>query len=127
MRAGVLFRNGRVASEPYVRHQDLTRSERADARRRMREWQEPHLVGGDTTRYTPDLQDWGPIVVPPDSLFMLGDNRDVSYDGRFWGFVPRANVRGTPLWIYFSYDPDAAAHPPQLFAIRWGRLGTRPH
>ena len=126
MRAGVLFRNGRVAPEPYVRHQDLTSTESTETRRRMRQWQEAHLIGSDSSHYAPDLQDWGPIVVPPESLFVLGDNRDVSYDGRFWGFLPRANVRGTPLWIYFSYDPEAGARPPQVFAIRWRRLGTRP-
>ena len=36
---------------------------------------------------------------------MMGDNRDSSYDGRYWGFLPRANVRGRPLVVYFSYDP----------------------
>ena len=125
MRAGVLFRNGQVAAEPFVRHQDLARSESTETRRRMRLWQERYLVG-DSMHYAPDLQDWGPIVVPSDALFVLGDNRDVSYDGRFWGFLPRANVRGTPLWVYFSYDPETGARLPQFFAIRWHRLGTRP-
>lgn len=126
MRDRVLFRNGHPVSEPYVRHQDPTRSESTETRQEMRRWQVPHLVGVDPNRYTPDLQEWGPIVVPADSLFVLGDNRDDSNDGRFWGFLPRAKVRGTPLWIYFSYDPGRGGRFPQLTAIRWGRLGARP-
>ena len=59
------------------------------ARRRCAQWQVQHLAGDDPRSYNPDLQDWGPIVVPPDSFFMMGDNRDHSYDGRYWGFLPR--------------------------------------
>jgi signal peptidase I len=46
----------------------------------------------------------GEIVVPPDSFFAMGDNRDSSLDSRYWGFVPRANIIGKPLIIYWSYD-----------------------
>jgi signal peptidase I len=42
--------------------------------------------------------------VPPDSLFVLGDNRDNSEDSRYWGFVPRQYVTGKPLCVYWSYD-----------------------
>lgn len=52
---------------------------------------EHHRAGGD-------------IVVPPDSYFAMGDNRDSSLDSRYWGFVPRANVIGKPLIVYWSYD-----------------------
>jgi signal peptidase I len=44
------------------------------------------------------------VVVPPGHYFALGDNRDQSSDSRYWGFVPRENVVGTPLFIYWSYD-----------------------
>lgn len=44
------------------------------------------------------------IVVPPDSYFAMGDNRDSSLDSRYWGFVPRPNIIGKPLIIYWSYD-----------------------
>ena len=47
------------------------------------------------------------IVVPPESYFAMGDNRDVSYDSRFWGFIPRENVIGRPLFIYWSFDTPA--------------------
>lgn len=46
----------------------------------------------------------GEVVVPPDFVFAMGDNRDNSSDSRFWGFVPRRNVIGKPLIIYWSYD-----------------------
>lgn len=46
----------------------------------------------------------GDIVVPPDSYFAMGDNRDSSLDSRYWGFVPRDNIIGKPLIIYWSYD-----------------------
>jgi signal peptidase I len=46
----------------------------------------------------------GEIVVPPDCYFAMGDNRDSSLDSRYWGFVPRANIIGKPLLVYWSYD-----------------------
>jgi len=73
----------------------------------------------------PALDDWGPLVVPPGHLFMLGDNRYDSKDGRYWGFVPRENVRGRPVFVYYSYRADESTRPlPFLTDIRWGRIGT---
>jgi signal peptidase I len=46
----------------------------------------------------------GEVVVPPGSYFAMGDNRDSSFDSRYWGFVPRENIIGKPLIIYWSYD-----------------------
>jgi signal peptidase I len=46
----------------------------------------------------------GEVVVPPDSFFAMGDNRDNSLDSRYWGFVPRGNIIGKPLIIYWSYN-----------------------
>ena len=74
---------------------------------------------------TPTLDDWGPLVVPANRLFMLGDNRYDSKDGRYWGFVPRENVRGRPVFVYYSYRADDSDRPlPFLTDIRWGRIGT---
>jgi signal peptidase I len=126
MQAGKLYRNGKPVDEPYVRHDIPTKSESPEYRLKMRAWQVKHLIKHDPSTYNPDLQDWGPIVVPPDSFFMMGDNRDLSYDGRYWGFLPRQNVRGTPLVIYYSYDPSSWKVFPALTAIRWDRLLSRP-
>jgi signal peptidase I len=46
----------------------------------------------------------GEVIVPPDALFVMGDNRENSEDSRFWGFVPREYVVGKPLVVYWSYD-----------------------
>ena len=46
----------------------------------------------------------GEVVVPPNSVFAMGDNRDDSLDSRYWGFVPRENIVGTPLIIYWSFE-----------------------
>ena len=54
-----------------------------------------------------------PATVPPDSYFVMGDSRDNSRDSRYWGFVPRENIIGKPLIIYWSYDAttEALANP----------------
>jgi signal peptidase I len=126
MENGELFRNGERVHEPYAVHTDPTRTEDPIQRAKMREWQLPHLVNRDPAAYQPDLQEWGPIVVPPNSYFMMGDNRDSSYDGRYWGFLPRKNVRGKPLVVYFSYDPSSWRALPFLTAVRWNRLFSSP-
>ena len=126
MEHGELYRNGAAVDEPYAKHDDPTKSEDVMLRAKMRQWQIHHLASRDSVNYDPDLQDWGPIVVPADSFFMMGDNRDNSYDGRYWGFLPRTNVRGTPLIVYFSYDGKSWRPLPFFTAIRWGRIFTRP-
>ncbi|UCD93595.1 MAG: signal peptidase I, partial [Candidatus Zixiibacteriota bacterium] len=49
---------------------------------------------------------FGPIQVPADQYFVLGDNRDSSQDSRFWGFVPRGHIKGKALFVYWSWEPD---------------------
>ena len=55
---------------------------------------------------------------------MLGDNRYRSKDGRYWGLVPRQNIYGRPMFVYYSYNGDDSDRPlPALTDIRWSRLG----
>jgi signal peptidase I len=126
MRGGLLFRNGTRVDEPYAIRSNANKSESPAMREKMRAWQVRHLAGADPATYAPDLHDWGPIVVPPRSYFMMGDNRDESYDGRYWGFLPRENVRGTPMIVYYSYNAEGWRTAPWLTDIRWGRLFDRP-
>ena len=51
-----------------------------------------------------------PFTVPPDSYFALGDNRDNSYDSRFWGPVPAANLKGRAMFVYWSFPLDPSSH-----------------
>jgi signal peptidase I len=72
----------------------------------------------------PNHDNWGPLVVPAHRLFMMGDSRYNSKDSRYWGFVPRENVRGKPLFVYYSYNADDSDRPlPMITDIRWRRIG----
>ena len=120
MRHDTVIRNGVALDEPYALRTGLAPVPEEEFRQRqMRAWQLPHYVGRDAAGYGPTTHDWGPIVVPADHYFAMGDNRDQSYDSRFWGFLPRPHIRGRPLFIYMS----VATQP---FRIRWNRLFRRP-
>ncbi|MCK6541392.1 signal peptidase I [bacterium] len=64
---------------------------------------------------------YGPVIVPEDSYFVLGDNRDRSYDSRHWGFVPKDHLIGQAVMIYWSTASQ------DNFDIRWDRLGQMIH
>ena len=116
MDEGALYRNGQRLEEPYTIRLDPGRNEDAVQRTKMQSWQSQYLAAPSAEPYSPDLEHWGPVVVPADSLFVLGDNRDASYDSRYYGFIPRSNVLGQPRVVYFSYDSAQSQ-------VRWGRLG----
>jgi len=107
LRDGVVYRNGKKLDEPYVIHQ---RTDGYDANRAYRE-NFPAVLPSDFNNLTAAWQLTLPqhilgddLVVPPDSYFAMGDNRDVSYDSRFWGFIPQENVIGRPMFIYWSFE-----------------------
>lgn len=121
MRDKVLYRNGEPVVELYARHVDPF-SDPSDPRM---EWQREYLPAGkrDWRSYHPTRDNWGPVVVPEGRLFTLGDNRDNSEDSRYWGFVEQSAVRGRPLLVYYSFEPDVAQPFAWLTGIRWTRLG----
>jgi len=80
------------------------------------------LVWGDVFQGLGNRDNFGPLTVPEKSYFMMGDNRDNSYDSRYWGFVTEDYIVGKPIMVYFSFDSE---YPLTKFwkAIRWERIG----
>jgi signal peptidase I len=66
------------------------------------------------------LDNFGPVTVPPEHLFVMGDNRDASSDSRVWGFVPLSHVKGKAFLIYWSWNPGEVG-------MRWDRVGSLLH
>ncbi len=121
MRDKVLYRNGQAQDEPYV-----VRTEgRAEGFNPAMLWQQEVLVGGPRDDYRPTRDTWGPIVIPADRYFMLGDNRDSSLDSRYWGFLEPWRFEGRAVAIYFSYNKSSFQPFPWIREIRGSRIGTR--
>jgi signal peptidase I len=92
------------------------------------EWQHKAELKGTRFGEPPKVlmhDNWGPLLVPEGHYFMMGDNRYDSKDSRYWGLVPRANIRGRPMFVYYSYIPSEESDRPVSFItdIRWSRLG----
>ena len=89
------------------------------------QWQLAYLTRDvDKNSYRPTRDNWGPLVVPPNRFFMMGDNRDESLDSRFWGFLNPARVKGKAEVVYYSYERESV-EPFRLLHGRWNRIGDR--
>ena len=118
MRGGQLYVNGSRIDEPYVKNGRRA----SDVRTAAFSWQQAYLVSGEGRAYQPTRDNWGPIYVPADNFFVMGDNRANSEDSRYWGFVPQEAIKGRPMIVYYSYDRRHSTPMPWLTEIRWNRL-----
>ena len=83
-----------------------------------------HFIRTGWSEYLQGMENFGPVVVPKDSLFVMGDNRDNSQDSRFWGYVDLNAVLGKAFIIYFSWNGNAG----NLFdMVRWPRIAKLIH
>jgi signal peptidase I len=136
MRGGMLYANGIAQRQPFDNSHNpvLGPNETSD----LYQWQHQYEVHGSRFGEPPQTithDNWGPILIPRNFYFMMGDNRYCSKDSRYWGIVPRANVRGRPLFVYYSFragptgdapecNPDTSTGAfPAITDIRWGRIG----
>jgi signal peptidase I len=103
LRNGVVYRNGVALEEPYVDHDD----DRPDSYRNdFPSVPPPPEDGNIWDTWAADLPSHiqgDDIIVPPDHYFGMGDHRGVSLDSRYWGFIPKDNIIGRPMFIYWSF------------------------
>lgn len=118
LRDGVVYRNGEKLTEPYVKHSDPIQYEPyrddfpaappPEGMKILDEWKltmGSHIENGD-------------VVVPADSYFAMGDNRDVSYDSRYWGFLQKEHLIGRPMFIYWSFETPEDQYEQTAFSQR---------
>jgi signal peptidase I len=124
MRKGVLYVNGAVSKQNYP---PASADQAYDSVDPLFDWQK--RVGLSNSRFgaapaQPTHDNWGPLVVPANHYFMMGDARYNSKDSRYWSFVPRENIRGQPMFVYYAYNADDSdKFLPFLTDIRWTRIG----
>jgi signal peptidase I len=106
LRNGVVYRNGAALDEPYVLHDRDTMDPYRNNFPAVPPDDDPNI----TSNWMADLASYiqgEDIVVPPNHYFAMGDHRGVSLDSRYWGFIPKENVIGRPMFIYWSFEtPD---------------------
>lgn len=131
MRRGLLYVNGVAQRQGFgIVSQPTLASSHPGEVSVLFDWQ--HKIELKQSRFgaapaQPQLDDWGPLLIPSGHYFMMGDSRYESKDSRYWGIVPRENVRGRPSFVYYSYRSGSETDRPLSFItdIRWGRIGTR--
>lgn len=104
LRDGKVYLNGVAQNEPYVIHSMGNYDPYRDNFPAVSAAESGTHVAPDWPLMMGMMKQGDDIVVPPDSYFGMGDNRDVSYDSRYWGFIPRENIIGRPLFIYWSFE-----------------------
>ena len=118
MRNRAFYRNGQPIDEPYVVH-----SPNPDESHPWMEWQKTYLASSvDPRTYSPTRDTWGPLVIPEDRYFMLGDNREQSLDSRYWGLLEGWRLEGRAVFTYFSYNKGSYRPFPWVREVRWGRI-----
>jgi signal peptidase I len=116
---GVVYVNGTALVEPYTRHIELA----TDGPSENFPTESSEMTFSDRPEWAAEIVANtvnGELVVPAGHYFMMGDNRDNSNDSRYWGFVPRENIIGTPVLIYMSIDAPEDVWNPGHFAERFG-------
>lgn len=116
-----LYRNGAAVPEPYATHKTAY----VDAYRDNFPSESPIALSDSGATMLRENVRNGEVIVPPGQYFALGDNRDGSLDSRYWGFVPRSDILGSPCLIYGSFDFKGVLPPktvPTVFKTRWNRL-----
>jgi signal peptidase I len=122
MKDAVLTLNGQIQDEPYIKHVDPA----GDDPHAWMSWQADNLVNSvSKATYRPTRDNWGPLVIPEDRYFMLGDNRDTSLDSRYWGLLEGWRLEGRASIIYFSYNKGSFRPFSWLREIRGGRILSR--
>lgn len=119
MKNRALYVNDEALDEPYLKHSDV-----ADEMHPWMVWQTEFLLPGtDTPSYAPTRDNWGPLLIPEDRYFMMGDNRETSLDSRYWGLLEGWRLEGRAVFTYFSYNKESYRPFPWLREIRFGRIG----
>jgi signal peptidase I len=120
LRNGVVYRNGEKLEEPYL----YPDADYNNAYRDNFPAAPPHdmNVNDDWAMNLPKYIQGEDLVVPEHSYFGMGDNRTVSLDSRFWGFIPESNIIGRPMFIYWSFETPRDQYERTAIADRLGFL-----
>jgi signal peptidase I len=129
---GVVYLNGVAQNEPHAQMprndgdpEDAYIPYRDDFPADM-EGIEQQASANNAAHWAVDLPNYvknGELVVPPGTVFAMGDNRTKSLDGRFWGFVPRENIVGRPMFVYWSFETPADQIDKTSIGDRIGFIG----